>query len=206
MMEQQSNNNKQNFWMGLLAGVAIVSIIGFVVVLTTGGNKNSSTDKLNVNVPVVNANTNTAPEPTPSGPAGIQATAEGVKTFMEKTGATICKDGDKPVIYLFSTTWCPHCQWVSATFDKVVKEYVAAGKIVAYHWELDTSDDTLTSAVEAKVPAEMEAVYNEFNPGGSIPTFVMGCKYYRVGNGYEAANNLAAEEAEFRAAIDALLK
>jgi thiol-disulfide isomerase/thioredoxin len=123
----------------------------------------------------------------------------------------------KPAIYLFSTTWCPHCKWISETFESVVKEYVDQGKIVAYHWELDIGDDTLTEEVETSVPAEHEAVYKKFNPGGSIPTFVFGGHYYRVGNGFEGTGdtanptseqsleNLAKEEADFRAVIEILL-
>ena len=131
----------------------------------------------------------------------------GVSSFYVKDAKEICKQDGKPVIYLFSTTWCPHCKWVINIFDKVAKEYVAQGKIIAYHWELDTNDDTLTSAVEASVPAEAQAVYKEFNPEGSIPTFAFGCKYYRVGNGpgREAANDLAGEEAELRALFDYLV-
>jgi thiol-disulfide isomerase/thioredoxin len=112
----------------------------------------------------------------------------------------------KPVIYMFSTTWCPHCVWVGPTYEKVVNEYVAAGKIIAYHYELDTGDNTLTPEVETAVPQVDLAVYEQFNPKGSIPTFVFGGKYWRIGNGYERTQDLVSEEAEFRAVIDSLLK
>ncbi len=106
---------------------------------------------------------------------------------------------------MYSTTWCSHCNWVGPTFDSVVQEYVDEGKIIAYHWELDIKDNTLTSEVENEIPASELAVYNLFNPRGSIPTFVFGEKYYRIGNGYERQDDLSAEERDFRAAIDALL-
>jgi len=51
-----------------------------------------------------------------------------------------------------------------------------------------------------------QAIYNKFNPKGSVPTFVFGCKYFRVGNAYEAQDNLEAEETEFRSVIDKLLE
>ena len=35
----------------------------------------------------------------------------------------------KPVIRLYSTTWCPHCVLIKDTFDSVMKEYVDEGKI-----------------------------------------------------------------------------
>lgn len=127
-----------------------------------------------------------------------------IKTFTN-TGKEIETIDGKPVIRLFSTTWCPHCKWISGTYEKVVKEYAAAGKIVAYHWEFDIKDDTLTEETEGTVPEVEMAVFQGFNPRGTVPTFVFGGRYARIGNGYESQNDLAAEEAEFRAVIEALL-
>jgi thiol-disulfide isomerase/thioredoxin len=128
----------------------------------------------------------------------------GITTFID-SGQQACLEAGKPVIRLFSTTWCPHCTWVSDTFESTVNEYVEQGRIVARHWELDINDDTLTPEAEGAVPQEELAIYQQFNPRGSIPTFVFGCKYYRIGNGHERQGDLAAEEAEFRAVIEALL-
>ena len=47
--------------------------------------------------------------------------------------------------------------------------------------------------------------FKKYNPKGSIPTFVFGCKYVRVGNGYERDDDLASEAAEFRAVIEDLI-
>ncbi|MBU2101070.1 thioredoxin family protein [Candidatus Micrarchaeota archaeon] len=134
---------------------------------------------------------------------GTKETAE-IKTFSAKDGSACLEDG-KPVIRLFSTTWCPHCVWIKDTFDSVVKEYVDSGKIIAYHWELDTGDNTLTEEVETVVPDSETAIYREFNPKATIPTFVFGCKYSRVGNGFESSKDLVSEEKEFKAVIETLL-
>lgn len=128
-----------------------------------------------------------------------------IKTFIDNGAEAVYQDG-KPVIRLFSTTWCSHCKWIKETFDNVVKEYVNEGKIIAYHWELDTGDNTLTAEIEIEVPLEELDVFDRFNPGDSIPTFVFGEKYYRIGNGYESEQDLLAEEKEFRAVIEALLQ
>jgi len=130
---------------------------------------------------------------------------EEIKTF-EETGDEICEEDNKPVIRLFSTTWCPHCQWIKDAFDKVAKEYSDKGEIIAYHWELDIGDNILTAEQEKEVPETENAIYQKYNPSGSIPTFVFGCKYSRIGNGYERENDLSKEEAEFRAVIEELLK
>ncbi|MFA6228527.1 MAG: thioredoxin family protein [Patescibacteria group bacterium] len=191
----------QQFLLGLFAGIAVIAVIGMIImaiVMVKGQNVNSAkTD-------VLTDQTAQTTQPVGSAPESIKPTAAGISTFLEKKDAVVCKEGGKPVVYLFSTTWCPHCEWVKPTFDKVVADAVKAGKIKAYHWEVDTGDNTLTTAVETEVPAEALAVYQEFNPEGSIPTFVMGCKYFRVGNGYEAQNDLTKEAAELNAAIDAL--
>lgn len=135
--------------------------------------------------------------------AGINPNSQ-IQTFSERAGETCMEDG-KPVVYMFSTTWCPHCKWISETYESTVQKYVDEGKIVAYHYELDIGDDTMTPAVEQGVPPAHEAIYRSFNPRGSIPTFVFGCRYYRVGNGYESEQNLAMEANEFAAVIEELL-
>ena len=115
-------------------------------------------------------------------------------------------ENGKPVIRLFSTTWCPHCILITDTFDSIIKEYVQTGQIVAYHWDLDTGDNTLTDEIETEVPQSELAVFQTFNPKGSIPTFVFGNKYWRIGNGYEGQHDLIAEEAEFRRIIEKLVQ
>lgn len=129
-----------------------------------------------------------------------------IKSFSKMDGAQICKENGKPVVRLFSTTWCPHCKWIKDAFDATVKEYTAQGKIAAYHWEVDTGDNTLTPEAEGAVPATELAIFRQFNPESSIPTFVFGCEYYRIGNAYESQNDLTAEIGEFKAVIEALLK
>lgn len=128
----------------------------------------------------------------------------GITTFEESDKELLTKDG-KPVIRLFTTTWCPHCAWIKDTFDNVVKEYADKGEIIAYHWELDTGDNTLTEEIETGVPKEEVAIFREFSTGG-VPTFVFGGRYSRIGNGYEKENDLAKEEAELRAVIDKLIE
>ena len=117
----------------------------------------------------------------------------------------VCREDGKPVIRLFSTTWCSHCQWVADTFDAVMEMYIDDGEIAAHHWEVDTGDDALTSQVEQSVPDSETAIFAEFNPQESIPTFVFGCKYYRIGTGHEREDDLESEAAEFMAVIEALI-
>jgi len=126
-------------------------------------------------------------------------------TFIQQ-GTDVCNEDGKPVIVMFSATWCPHCNWIGPTFDRVAEEYAAQGKIAAYHWQLDTGDNDLTDAVETAVPAKFKGMFDTYSPEGSVPVFVFGCAFYRVGNGHEAQEDLAAEEADFRAILDHLTK
>ncbi|MDP7506381.1 MAG: peptidylprolyl isomerase [Candidatus Woesearchaeota archaeon] len=141
-----------------------------------------------------------APEATGFTPA--ETTSK--RTFVD-TGDEVYKIDGKPVIRLYTTTWCPHCVWVKDTFDKVAREYIAQGKIVAYHWDVDSGDNTLTPEIETNIPPEEIEIFKKYNSKGSIPTFVFGNKYKRIGNGYEAEDDLGAEEAEFRAIIEELI-
>ena len=127
-----------------------------------------------------------------------------IETFIDSDNPVCYQDG-KPIIRMFSTTWCQHCEWIIDVHDFILKEYADAGKIIAYHWELDTGDNTITPEKETEVPQSEIAIFDQFNPRNSIPTYVYGCKYYRIGNGYEQQQDLLAEEAEFRTVIEALL-
>lgn len=202
--QNESVQTKKSFWtavspkmtfvFGLVFGIAVFATLSLLYSYLALSKINAPT-----NVPVNNEQAPTMPEP--EEPAGTP-----VGSFID-TGKSICKKDGKPIIRLFSTTWCPHSTWIKETFEKVVADYVKKGKIVAYHWELDSGDDALTKAVENAVPAEEEAVYNEFNPRGSIPTLVFGCRYYRIGNAYEREGDVGKlkEEKEFKDLIEKIL-
>lgn len=194
----------QRFWkdrqfiFGLVIGLAIVLIVTLAIFLVK-----SSTNR-NINSVAGSEVSDNATIST-VGPETDSITNPAINTFELKKNAEICREDGKPVVYLFTASWCPHCQWIKDTYNKVVQEYVQTGKIKAYHFDAETGDDLLTSVVETKMTASATAAYESFNPEGSIPTFVFGCKYFRVGNGYENEDNLANEEKEFRAVIEDLI-
>ena len=171
--------------------ILLFSIIGIVIIIA---------------IVAVVSTMNLATPPENNGGITDNEVVIGEITTFRDTGDTIELQDGKPVIRLFSTTWCSHCTWVKETYDKVVNEYVAAGKIVAYHWELDIRDDALTPQNEGSVPGTELAVNSKFNPQGYVPHYVFGGKYVRIGNGYETQDDLVAEEAEFRGVIEALLE
>ena len=80
------------------------------------------------------------------------------------------------------------------------------GKIAAYHWDLDTGDNTLTEEIESGIPKGEMEIFKKYNQEATVPTYVFGCKYVRIGNFYEKNNNLDAEEQEFIAVVEKLLQ
>ncbi|MCX6740959.1 MAG: thioredoxin family protein [Candidatus Parcubacteria bacterium] len=182
------------FWLGVCVGIAIFAVL-FLLVMAANLIKfpgKTTTPK----TPATNAQT-------PTSDIGQEIVGQ-AGTFTE-VSEPVCTENGKPIIYMFSTSWCPHCAWARPLFADAVKSYVAQGKIVAHDWELDTYDDTLTSAKETSVPADANALYEKYNPAGSIPTFIFGCKYYRIGTGNEKTGDKAAETQEFKQLIDKLL-
>jgi len=141
-----------------------------------------------------------------SNASGSQVLIPGTWKSFTDNGKDVCLSGGKPVVRLFSTTWCPHCSWIKATFDAVAKEYVDAGKIEAYHWELDSKDDSLTPEIESDVSSAEMQIFGSGNPQGYVPFYSFGCKYERIGNKYEGTTDgLVNEEKDFRELIEKII-
>lgn len=86
-------------------------------------------------------------------------------SFKEIVGAEICKENDKPIVYFFGSSTCPHCEWEKPLIQEVVGKF---GDAISYHENIDSQND--------------QDIFNEYSTGG-VPTVVIGCKYYRVGSG-----------------------
>ncbi len=136
--------------------------------------------------------------------ADIKLVSTSASSF-EVTTNPICRDWDgKPIVRVYSISTCPHCGWIRKSIDRVLKEYVNAGKISAYHWELDIKDDLLTEEFEGSIPSTEIDLFMKYSPAKAVPLYVFGCKYKRLGNVYEAENDLLAEEEEFKRVLDEL--
>jgi hypothetical protein len=107
---------------------------------------------------------------------------------------------------MYSKTTCHNCEWSEHIFDSVAKEYAEKGLIKAHRWIFDLTDDALTETLEGDIPdLEYDVFYaEEGNPTWNVPYFNFGCRFTRVGNGYQLRNNPEKEEAEYRAVIQQL--
>ena len=87
----------------------------------------------------------------------------------------ICKEDGKPIVYFFGSKRCPHCAWEHPIVEEVVKNFQG---YISFHNNMDSQ-------------ADMD-VFRKYSTGG-IPTLVLGCKYYRVGSGERAGEEMESK-------------
>ncbi|MFA5730022.1 MAG: thioredoxin family protein [Candidatus Paceibacterota bacterium] len=89
-------------------------------------------------------------------------------SFSEAKDTEVCMENGKPIVYFFGSASCPHCVWEKPILKSVVDKF---GDAVSYHENIDSETDI--------------DVFNKYSTG-SVPTLVIGCKYFRVGSGESA--------------------
>jgi len=99
---------------------------------------------------------------------------------FDKTEDDLCDEG-RPILRLYTTSWCQVCNGSIEVFEDVVVDYIEDGSASAVHWSLDTGDDMLTIEKESGVPAKEVELFKKYSPKNLVPTVVLGCKYKRVG-------------------------
>lgn len=77
----------------------------------------------------------------------------------------ICKENEKPIVYFFGLESCPHCRWEHPIVENVASEFK---ENISFHNNMDSNQDI--------------DVFSKYS-SGSVPTLVLGCKYYRIGSG-----------------------
>jgi len=115
-------------------------------------------------------------------PEMLQKEATDVEgNFKEITGVDVCKEGEKPIVYFFGSSTCPHCEWEQPILKAVVDQF---GSVISYHENIDSQTDI--------------DVFSKYS-SGSVPMLVIGCKYYRSGSGEQAGE--ASETASLKKVI-----
>ncbi|MDD2548275.1 MAG: thioredoxin family protein [Candidatus Pacebacteria bacterium] len=95
--------------------------------------------------------------------------------FLVKEDAEIIEEDGKPVIFLFTTEDCPYCAWEQPVLEEVVESF---GDAIVYKLRQGVLED--------------QEVFEEFGDGG-VPLIVLGGKYYRIGAGVQAGEELEKE-------------
>lgn len=85
--------------------------------------------------------------------------------FSEVLNPEITTEDGKPVIYMFTSSTCPHCEWEKPIIREVIAQF---GDNVILKEREDTDED--------------QNIYTQFGTGG-VPLIVLGGKYYREGSG-----------------------
>jgi thiol-disulfide isomerase/thioredoxin len=91
---------------------------------------------------------------------------EVIGNFLKDKETEICKENDKPIVYFFGSEKCPHCKWEHPIIANITEKFKGQ---ISYHENIDTDKDN--------------NVFLKYSSSGSIPTIVIGCKYYRIGSG-----------------------
>ncbi len=93
-----------------------------------------------------------------------EKTIEG--NFKEVEDKKICLENEKPIIYFFGSSRCPHCRWEKPIIEKVTAEF---GNYISFHENIDEF-------------GKDRKIFENYSNGG-VPLIVLGCKYYRLGSG-----------------------
>lgn len=120
---------------GLVAGIAVIMVVAFVVFQTVGGGQQSATGQ------------EQTPETAPSMPAVKQQVELGrfagidlsmIPTGLTEEGDPVMGSPDAPVTIIdYSDYQCPHCASFSKnTLPQIVKNYVKAGQVRYIHKDM----------------------------------------------------------------------
>jgi hypothetical protein len=115
-----------------------------------------------------------------------QKDAEG--GFKEMTDVNICKEGGKPSVYFFGLASSKDSVWEYPIFKDIVSKF---GDAVVFH-DNYLSENGLTKDQD---------IFTSYSTG-TVPTLVIGCKYYRLSSG-EAQGETAERAALTKLICDA---
>lgn len=100
------------------------------------------------------------------------------------TGDTLCSSNGRPIVYFFGTSWCPHCRWEKPILLNVTAEFGNLIEVRFYEIDKETP------------PQEEMEVFKKYNPRGTIPTIIIGCRYFRAGSGESLGEDKERETLE----------
>jgi len=87
----------------------------------------------------------------------------------------VCREEGKPIVYFFGSTGCSHCKWEHPIVEKIAENFEG---YISFRNNMDSN-------------ADMD-IFKKYSRG-SIPTLVLGCKYYRIGSGESEGEELESK-------------
>ncbi|MFA6391611.1 MAG: thioredoxin domain-containing protein [Patescibacteria group bacterium] len=181
---------KASFVFGLTVGVAIISIVGFITVLTMSGDgdKVATNKNTNTNTNTAVANTNTAAA---AAPVDIKLTAITDTDHIR---------GDKNAsvtLVEFSDFECPYCSRVAPTLDALLDKYEGDIRLVYKHFPLTSIHPQAVPAAEAAECANDQGKFWEYHDALYADQSKLAEGYYS-----ELAVTLGLNKAQFDECFD----
>ncbi|MDX9892827.1 MAG: DsbA family protein [Patescibacteria group bacterium] len=139
-------SSKQSLVMGLLAGIAVISVVGFFVLLANGSTGLKLGEKTtNTNIAAnANVNTNVVPTPSPSATGDISKISPVGSDDYIRGNANA-----KVTLIEFSDFQCPYCQRHYATINQLAADYGDKIRVVFRHFPLSSIHPNAQKAAEA---------------------------------------------------------
>lgn len=155
------NNTKKDFLLGLFAGIAVISIIGFLIMTVAYFQKSSVSVKEEVKGAeennIVQKDNAPAQDDQPAAPAG--------NSDAVKVNSNDHIRGDKNAavtIIEFSDLQCPYCSRFHATMKQVMENYGSKVKWVFKHFPLESTHPYARKAAEATECAGEQGKFWEY--------------------------------------------
>lgn len=155
------NNTKKDFLLGLLAGIAVISLIGFLIMTVAYFQKSSSLIKGDVKGAaennVIQKDNAPAKDDQPAEPAGD------LGAVKINPNDYIRGDKNAPVTIIeFSDLQCPYCSRFHATMKQVMESYGDKVKWVFKHFPLESMHPYARAAAEATECAGEQGKFWEY--------------------------------------------
>jgi protein-disulfide isomerase len=148
-----SMSSKASFIFGLTVGIAVISIVGFIIVFSMfdDGDNSDNTAKTNTNTNTAQVNTNTA-------------AAVDIKLATITDSDHIRGDKNAPITLIeFSDFECPYCSRLFPTMEALLDKYEGKIRLVYKHFPLTSIHPEAVPAAEASECANDQGKFWEYH-------------------------------------------
>jgi len=189
-----NNESKTSFVLGLTIGIAVISTVGFFVLLLGGSSLGSLTNKA-----AVPTNTNTNTNQAAAAPTQPSEPAESFSQVPAVTdGDHIRGDKNAQITMIeYSDFQCPFCQRHLPTLDQILSDYQGQVRLVYRHFPLNSIHAQAQKAAEASECAAEQGKFWEYHD-----LLFDNQSALQVDNLKSYAKNLGLNQSQFDSCLD----